>query len=398
MATTATDAPVMSGELAGLRILVIMPSVPVQGMERANLQIMRMLKERGADILCVTERDYGEHVVREVEQIGCRWTSMSCLTRLHLTKSPRQWWGMLRACWDSSRRIAHIIKDYRPTHIHVTSVLYFLLAWPALSRARQPVVFRLPNPPDLSLPAYKRFISNTVWRFCIAPVASALVCNSRFTLEQLRRTGARCRHASVIYNCLPERTSSVYDAPAVNRRRFNIVFLGRVRPMKGVDHLIEVALRMLREGLPVDFYIAGEDHWQNPFAAQLKQLVIEHQRQEHIHFLGHIQDVFGLLRQCDLHVLPTHSEAFGLVLLEAKSVSLPSVAYACGGVPEVVRHLEDGYVCRERSPQSLYEGIRHFLDNPQAMLHAKRAASMSLERFSIQRAADAWVKLYLGLQ
>ena len=58
MAQVAEAAPVRQAHtceqpLAGARILVVMPSIPVQGMERSTLQIFRMLRQRGADVLFV---------------------------------------------------------------------------------------------------------------------------------------------------------------------------------------------------------------------------------------------------------------------------------------------------------------------------------------------------------
>lgn len=49
-------------DLTDMRILAVMPSIPVQGMERSNLQIMKMMRERGADVLFITEKTFGERV------------------------------------------------------------------------------------------------------------------------------------------------------------------------------------------------------------------------------------------------------------------------------------------------------------------------------------------------
>src|SRR5438093_13727590 len=79
-------------DLSAVRILVVMPSIPVQGMERSNLQIFKMMRERGAEVLFVTEQTHGARVQREVERIGCRWTTASFMSsfeeRLHLSKNP----------------------------------------------------------------------------------------------------------------------------------------------------------------------------------------------------------------------------------------------------------------------------------------------------------------------
>jgi glycosyltransferase involved in cell wall biosynthesis len=305
---------------------------------------------------------------------------------------------MLRGWWRTAADIRRVIAGYRPTHIHVTNLSYFLLAYPALLLSRRPVVFRLPNPPDESLPGMKQRISDCVWRNCVAPLSSALVCNSRFTRDRLQRTGASCRGVRVIYNCLPERPpAKVSDAPEVDRGRFNIAFLGRVRPLKGVDHLVDACLRLIREGANIDAYIAGEKDWQNPFAEELQRRVAAEGVQARIRFLGEIEDVFGFLRRCDLHVLPSMTEGFGQVLLEAKSCSLPSVAYRSGAIPEVIEHLVDGYICDDRTADGLADAIRYFLDRPEALRAARAAAKSSLAKFSAEAAGRAWAELYSEL-
>ena len=51
------DSPKLDADyLDGIKILVVMPSVPVYGKERSNLQIMKMLREKSANILFVTDQ------------------------------------------------------------------------------------------------------------------------------------------------------------------------------------------------------------------------------------------------------------------------------------------------------------------------------------------------------
>ncbi len=52
------------------RILVILPSIPIQGMEWSSLQICRMLRQRGAEVRIVTERTHGHRIRREAERAG----------------------------------------------------------------------------------------------------------------------------------------------------------------------------------------------------------------------------------------------------------------------------------------------------------------------------------------
>jgi glycosyltransferase involved in cell wall biosynthesis len=153
---------------------------------------------------------------------------------------------------------------------------------------------------------------------------------------------------------------------------------------------------MTAEREDVDFYLAGEHHWKNPFAEELIRQVEIKSLASRIHFTGEIDDVFGLLRQCDLHVCPSTSagESFPNVVLEAKSQGLPSVVFPTAGLTEAVTHLVDGYVCSEKSSRALYDGLRYFLEDAAALKDAGNSARRSLDKFSKDSIAGEWAALF----
>ncbi|HVX09721.1 MAG TPA: glycosyltransferase family 4 protein [Pirellulales bacterium] len=386
---------VPTGGLSGRRILFVMPSIPLQGMERATIQIMRILIGQGAEVLCVTERTYGDKVRAEVERLGARCIAIDCHVKLELAKNPRT---MGRMFWHWARfalALRRTIREFRPTHIHITNISFFIYSFPAIWRTKSPVVFRLSNPPVAGLPRMKQAAWNWIWRRCVPAACDVLVCNSQFALAQLRARGVDFPNVVLLNNCLPERSvDGPSDIPPIRSDRFNIVYLGRIQPKKGCELLVDAAIRMLDEGLQVDVVLAGEYQWQNPFAEALIARVARAGCAEHIRFLGEVQDVFGLLDACDLHVHASLTESFSNAVLEAKSRGVPSVAFPCTSLPEQITHLQDGYLCSDSSSDALYEGIRFFVDHPEERRAAGHAARRSLERYSVERAARAWVQLY----
>src|SRR5688500_12404331 len=92
---TVAESANLAG-LVGTRILVVMPSIPLHGMERKTLQIMKEMREQGADVLFITQETYGENIRREVERIGCQWTTASFNKLLHITRNPREMVAVLR--------------------------------------------------------------------------------------------------------------------------------------------------------------------------------------------------------------------------------------------------------------------------------------------------------------
>jgi glycosyltransferase involved in cell wall biosynthesis len=391
----ATKATSTSCELAGRRILVVMPTIPLHGMERKTLNIMKHLRERGADVLFITQKDYGQQVQREVTRIGCQWVAASFDKLLHVPRGLREGIVLLRSWIRSASELNRIRRLYRPTHIHIPNLTLFLYAWPVLLRASETVVFALPTPPDMNFTGFRRFLNSFIWRCGVSRVCDHIICNSVFTLSQLRATGTDMGKARVIYNSTPLRAPRAGDVPVLDPLRTHVAFVGRIRAEKGVKEYVDAATRIAAERSDVDFYLAGDHTWQNAFAKGLIEEVAAKRLAHRVRFLGEIEDVPDLLRQCQLHVCPSIcDEAFGLVVLEAKSQNIASVVFPSGGLKETVRHEIDGYMCADKTADALYEGLRYFLDSPEKMRAAGREASRSVSRFSEQDAAEKWVEVF----
>jgi glycosyltransferase involved in cell wall biosynthesis len=89
--------------------------------------------------------------------------------------------------------------------------------------------------------------------------------------------------------------------------------------------------------------------------------------------------VIEILRESYLFLAPIlQEETFGTAFLEAKSAGLPIVGFRRGGIPEQVEHGVSGHLCADTSAASLVEGIRKFLEIPEARDRASKAALASM--------------------
>ena len=387
----AGAAPVL--DLTGSRILVVMPSIPVLGMERANLQIMKMMQDRGADVLFVVNAAPGEKVRSEVERIGMRAASAPVTARPRLPRTPRDVAALPAAWLKSIRGIRRIMRAYCPTHVHLTSRDYLYFALPALIRARCRIILRQPNATDRHLGSVKQVLSDTIWKRVVEPLCDTVVCNSRFSAASLRATGFQARKLLVINNCVPDVPSRARgDAPVLDRSHFNVVFVGQLIPPKGIEVLLDAAGMLVPAHDGIRFHLAG---WRSPYVEQLARDVEAKGLGRHIRFVGEIHDVLDLLDQADVHVCPSMcDESFPNVVLEAKSRGVPSVVFPSGGIPELVSHRVDGYVCDTKTAAALREGILYFVRDRDARRAAGDAARASLSRFSPERISDEWAAVF----
>ncbi len=119
-----------------------------------------------------------------------------------------------------------------------------------------------------------------------------------------------------------------------------VVSVGHIRRVKGFDVLLRAAAEVRRVHPDAAFLIVGSV--QEPDCdRELQDMVRQLDLERNVRFLGKMdnEDVWSLLKVCDIFCQPSRSEGMSNALLEAMACGLPCVATAVGGTPEV---LEDG--------------------------------------------------------
>jgi glycosyltransferase involved in cell wall biosynthesis len=159
-------------------------------------------------------------------------------------------------------------------------------------------------------------------------------------------------HIQTLYNgvdtTLFSPPSSWRPDPAAPR----LLFVGLLEPIKNVPILIE-AFAALRGAVPgARLGIVGYGSLQKQVEQQIAQLKLENA----ITLLGGLDRVklASLMRNwCDILVLPSKSETFGVVLIEALATGKPVVASRCGGPESIVTHADFGALCTPNDATAL---------------------------------------------
>lgn len=164
-----------------------------------------------------------------------------------------------------------------------------------------------------------------------------------------------------------------------------VTHISNFRPVKRVDDVVRIFSRIARR-VPARLLLVGD----GPERGRVQQVAEQEGIIDRILFLGKQASVAELLACTDLFLLPSESEAFGLVALEAMACGVPVVATNVGGIPEVVTHGESGHLSPVGAIDEMAEAGIAFLCDPDRWERASAAARADAERYS----ADNIVPMY----
>ncbi len=185
--------------------------------------------------------------------------------------------------------------------------------------------------------------------FSLVPVSyffpSAIVFPSQATLRNYKRAGFKSDISEYIHN--PVDTSLFFpDAAAGQNYRSTRAYpsgtvigcAARWHPEKGHLHLFDSLRKALDEG--ADITLACVGRYMDDGSAEVKEAVRSRGLEGRVLLLGLETDMRGFYNSLDLLVVPSKTEAFGNVIIEAYACGLPVVSTSCGGPLEIIADKE----------------------------------------------------------
>jgi L-malate glycosyltransferase len=281
------------------------------------------------------------------------------------------------AKWCRERRIAVL---------HATDLYSNVFALPAGALAGVPA--RIGNRRELNPDKHAGLIALQRGSYACA---HRVVANSAAVAARLRNEGVSQRVIRIIPNGIDVETYAA-RRPSQSLRR--IVTVANLRPEKGHDVLIDAFAALSTVHPDVELVIVGTGNRD----AELRALATQRGVAARVHFLGHREDVAGILAGCDIFVLPSRSEAFPNSVMEAMAAGLAVIATAVGGVPELIEHDVNGVLTPPDNRDALIAALRNLVENPaRAAALGQSARDTIASRFSFTRMVSSFEDLYLDL-
>lgn len=173
---------------------------------------------------------------------------------------------------------------------------------------------------------------------------------------------------------------------------------------KGIPELLK-AWRTVKSALPAaELYMAGGPGlWKSvavaPQVEESTKLVREMEEQGLLHCVGTLprSHMPAFWKSLDLAVMPSLSESFGLVALEAQACGIPVVSTTAGGLKEIAVDGESGLFVPPGDAPALARALLTLLTNDQLRLHLAQGARRRAQAFSLERRSRELLQLIGGL-
>ncbi|MFQ5406133.1 MAG: glycosyltransferase family 4 protein [Candidatus Micrarchaeia archaeon] len=168
----------------------------------------------------------------------------------------------------------------------------------------------------------------------------------------------------------------------------------RLTPQKGLNYLLRAMKKIVAKEKNAHLVILGVGNEEK----YLKKLAKKLQLNPFVTFLNKKipeKDLTDLYAACDLFVLPSTWEPFGMVLCEAMATKKPVIGTRVGGIPEIIEDKKSGLLIKPKSPHDIaFKALRVLQDKKLARQLGTGGYARVKEKFTWNHTASGYEKLY----
>lgn len=168
--------------------------------------------------------------------------------------------------------------------------------------------------------------------------------------------------------------------------------VGRISKEKGLDRLCPI-IDKIKEDLSQHRWrlrIVGD----GDIKPSIEKLFYENQLAQFVDFIPFTNNVLEEYIHSSIYIMTSYSEAFPMVLLEAKAVGLPVIAYNCPeGPSEIIHDKEDGFLIENGDSDSFAEAIKTLIEDKVLRKKMGSRAIENVDKYSQYRVLESWLRL-----
>ena len=363
-----------------MKILQIIPSLASGGAERLVTDLCNEMCRQGAEVhLCIVqnpgERDFGFYL-----------PALSDKVHFHSLNQPKGFG------WKNIGQLNLLIKQLKPDviHAHLGALLY--LYFLKLLRGKYTFYYTIHNLAEKSDPNLLLRAIN-IFYFGLKLIR-AITISEKCDISYRKFYGLK--NAS----CIPNGREKLYptdqytsvskEINSYKQSESDLVFIhvARYYPQKNQEMLVKVFNRLIDEGHAIVLLIIGD--WS--FCSEARELAAT--VKPRIHVLGTRTNVADYLLLSDAFCLTSLYEGLPISLIEAISCGCTPLCTPAGGIPDIIKHGETGFLSADFTYESYFSMIREYINHGKDLISRAKLIETYEDNFSIEITARRHLNLF----
>ena len=357
------------------RVLFILPSLTVGGLERVQVTIANKLVQNGYDVTVMTlnpaddlrvELDKRVHYIYKPskQHIGNRIPYIR-----HKFYDDGMW---------ETRASARQLYDYYVGDEKFDVEIAFFRGLPVKiisgspNRDAKHIAWVHSDPSKAG--GFSNNFKSTQDAFDAYQTFDKVVCVSKQAAAGFEKAIGKTDNIEIIYNMLPvnEIIEKSKSTPLLSmpKAKFQVVLVGHfIDTTKGQSRLINSVYRLRNEGADISLALIGSGQDESLF----RKMISDNHAEDYITIVDGGKNPYPYIKEADLLVCASYFEGYNLTVAEALILGTPVLSTNCTGPNEILDYGKYGMIV-ENSEEGLYDGLKQFCDNPGLLNEYKEKA------------------------
>ena len=345
------------------------------------------------EIFVLTDVNRGVHANKKVHYINIKYTTNS---RLMLAKIVRQLVAQLTISW-------HLLRISRQIELVILGISTHSLIIPiVLAKLRKKKTVLLLGTPSTEVLirgfGVRGFVLTRIYELVEQlsySLCHTIVVNSTELLEQPQLSKYKSKAYPLACPFRFIDTNLFKIIKPLKQRAKQIGFVGRLSEEKGVANLIKAVPLVLDGQKDLEFIIIGD----GPQNEEITEMVEKDNLSGVVKFTRWVphDELPEHLNEMQLLVLPSLTEGLPTIALEAMACGTPVLATSVGGVPELIKDRETGFILENNSPQTIAQGIIRALSYPNIDGIVRNAHILIENEYTYEATTDRFRNLFASL-
>jgi N-acetyl-alpha-D-glucosaminyl L-malate synthase BshA len=237
-------------------------------------------------------------------------------------------------------------------------------------------------------PAYKPVITFSITESDAVTTVSESLKNDTKKYFGIRKNIDVIPNFIRLYDYTRSETNCPKNLYAPNGEKL-LIHISNFRKVKRVEDVLRV-FNIVRKHIPAKLILVGD----GPERANIEQLCRELDTCGDIHRLGKINNPEQVLCVCDLFILPSETESFGLSALEAMAAGVPVISSNAGGLPEVNINGITGYLSNVGDVENMAQNALSIIKDEKTLIKFKHNAKEQAKKFDLEKILPLYEALY----